>query len=120
MCFSPKRVENAAQLMTCAVAAALVGVALFPSAADAAGPLDIVKAIYGNESTGKTCDGTSFVARACSGRQRCYFMSDDHICGDPSPEQSKTLRITYKCAEAGPFDAIFAKDEKNRQMLACF
>jgi len=104
-----------------ALAVALAGcVFLAAPAAHAAYLLEIIKAVYGEESAGKTCDGTHVIAQMCNGKQRCYFKPDDHICGDPSPNKPKTLRITYKCTILGPYDAIFDKNDQKEVFLACY
>jgi len=102
------------------VVALIGGVAFCAHTAQAAYLLQIIKAVYGEEYAGKTCDGTGVIARACNGRQRCVFKSDDRICGDPSPNQPKTLRVTYKCAHLGPYDAIFESNAQKEVFLACY
>ncbi len=61
--------------------------------------LTILKAIYGDASTGRVKDVTNIVAGAVSANTVRIGASNTELGGDPVPQVVKTLTITYKLGE---------------------
>lgn len=92
-------------LLTLAAVAALGAVAFAADAqsrdhdqkkASPDGPIIIDKAHY-EASDGKFCDARDAIQSAIGSRGRYKFYVSNDLCGDPSPQERKHLRVHYSC-----------------------
>ncbi|MCY7386519.1 MAG: SUEL-type lectin domain-containing protein [Burkholderiales bacterium] len=78
-------------------------------------PIALTSATYGPDS-GSSCDAHRFVAPKVNGRRSASIGVTNQMCGDPSPGNRKSLKITYLCGSLAKTTSAY---EHRTAYLSC-